>query len=409
MVSILRSSHTTKPNLLPLTRGILATSSLVVFRVNLIFDSGCANLTHYRSSLAPLVLLVVLTFVQGANAADKLAVVIDVSGSMSSYGPWQADARDALAAVFAGHSLPSRWNSNPDGADLSSFSCRATDKITLIRFGSVQSTAPYPFFSGIQSLLDPSDIESQFPLSPSSYSEARTNKALAENVAIQSVADSSGTAFVIMISDFYSDANMSDQQLAFVNKTELEFVKYPVATLSWTGNPRVQIKFFRAVSRNNQAAHAPGSEESNLTLSATGSEVNSLQLLQPRYDEHSRGVHFTWDYKGSTPPEKYDLTVTDALNGDTLFRKRGLGGTSITYPKAAPGQLQWTVTAYMRDGGSIEQVARFTVPGKRDSPVAVILLIFAIMALLGAAIVLLKKHGLPEFLAKFKRRSDAEI
>jgi len=352
--------------------------------------------THRAIRQAKLLFLLVLALTQNGRAADKLAVVIDVSGSMKNYGPWQTDAKDAIAAILAGQPLPSRWSMDPAGADLSSFSCTNQERLTLLRFGSVRPDAVYPYFTGIHTSLTPADLEAQFPTNPESYTESRTNKALAESVAIQSVADSTGTAQVIMLSDFYSDASLSNQQIAFINNTEDKATKYTLATLSWTGNPRVQIKLLRFVLRDAPA-------RKNTTA------IGSLYLSPPHYEKNSQTVLFAWNYEGPAQPEKYDVTVTDPRHGATLFRKYGLSERSVVYPRAAPGPLRWVVTAYMPNGGSLEQSAPFTVPDDTKSPLAVLFLFAVIFAAIGVLVVALKKYGPPDLLAKLKRRQDTDI
>ena len=356
----------------------------------------------YRVVLrAKLLLLLMLVLVQTSMAADRLAVVVDVSGSMKNYGSWQADARDAIVALLAGRPLPSHWSLDPGGADLGRFSCGPQERVTLLRFGSVQPSAQYPFFAAIQHGLSMEEIGSLFPLSPRDYSENRTNKALAESVAILSATDSNGTAEVIMLSDFYSDANLSDQQIKFINDTEHKFKKDTVATLSWTGNPRVQIKLLRftlgdALGKNEPPPSLPD-----------GVAQGALHLSPPRFDKSSQNLQLSWSYTGQPLPEKYDIRVTDTRN-TTLFSKYGLSSTSVTYPKAASGSIRWAVTAHIPDGKPLEQSATFTVPPGNGPSVWIVVIILAILAA-GGAYIWVKRVGLPEILQKSSSSKNTDI
>ena len=345
-------------------------------------------MTYSSIRQASLLFLLILTITQNGIAADKLAVVVDVSGSMKNYGAWQADARDAIAAVLAGRPLPSRWKSDPGGIDLSVFSCGPQDRVTLLRFGSVQPTAEYPFFAGIQHGLPSAEVESRFPTDPGDYVESRTNKALAESVAINSATDSNGNAEIIMLSDFYSDASLSDRQIAFINDTEHKFEKSTLATLSWSGNPRVQIKLIQFALRKKTIPPPP------VDTAAQG----TLHLLPPRFDKSSHNLQLGWSYQGQTSPEKYDLKIMDA-QGTTLFSKYGLGGKSVTYPRAASGLIHWTVTAYLPGGSQLEQEASFNVPGGYGPPAWIFVFILLLLAL-GGGFVWVKRVGLPEIFRK---------
>lgn len=112
----------------------------------------------------------VIALTLSGGAADNVAVVIDVSGSMRTYGPWQSDAKDAITAILAGGPLPARWSLIPSGADLSAYACRSPERATLLRFGSVQPADEYPYFDKIQNSLSPADLEAQFPINPGDYS-----------------------------------------------------------------------------------------------------------------------------------------------------------------------------------------------------------------------------------------------
>jgi hypothetical protein len=349
----------------------------------------------------PIMLLILVACALTVYGAvpDDVAVVVDVSGSMKTYGPWQADARDAISALLAGRPLPAQWEENPRGADLSTYaSINAHNHVTLVRFGSVRSTADYPYFDQIRGALSSAGLETEFPISPSDYTENRTNNALAEAVAITMIGSSGGSARVIMLSDFLADAKMSEQQLAFVNDTQGKYAKYTDATLSWVANPRVQIKLLRFIPLATV-----------LPTGAAGAEMSSLHLSQPRYDEGSQSVLLAWTYQGSGIPEKYDVKVIDARRGTTLFSKYSLGGKNVTYPKAVSGAIRWSVTAYMQDGTTLEQSAAYNIPDSGGSPIALAILLIAVVAALAVGVLVVKKHGIPNFFERFRRRADTDI
>lgn len=332
-----------------------------------------------------------------ATASDHAAIVLDVSGSMKSYGSWQMDAREALSSILSGQKLPNHWQLTPANMDLTSFASGPEGRVTFIRFGSVRATAEYPFFEGMTNSLTLSDLEGQFPVKGSDYTQNRTNNALAESVAVRETSDTSGTARVIMISDFLADAAPSEKQLTFINEIQGKYAKYTLATLSWTENPRVQIKLLKFVA----VSSPPGKEGTE--------ELGSLRLAPAHYDEHIQAVYLSWNYHGPTPPEKYGLKVIDARHGTQLFTKQNLAGASATYPKAASGPIRWSVTAYLPDGRTVEQSATYNIPDAGGSPIATLLLVLVVVALLGTGVFLLKKYGLPDFLKKLKPRPDTDF
>jgi hypothetical protein len=343
-----------------------------------------------------LLLAVVLVFSAQTAAASDVAVVVDVSGSMKDYGPWQGDAKVAIAAVLGGRPPSAEWDVTPKGADLSAYATQTQESVTLIQFGSVRATSTYPYFDRIQTSLSPSSVSAQFPINPSTYTESRTNNALAEAVAISMVGATGGPTRVIMLSDFLADARMSEEQLAFVNGVQGRYAKYTDATLSWIGNPRVQIKLLR---------FAPLSVASSTPVA--GSELGSLHLFPPRYDEASRSVIFSWNYEGPSLAEKYDVKVVDVQAGSPVFTKYNLGSKTVTYPKVSPGRFRWSIVAYAHDGKTIEQSASFVIPGK--SPIPLMILCIAIIAGLGVGIIVVKKHGFPDLFARFRRRVDTDV
>jgi hypothetical protein len=330
-------------------------------------------------------------------ASDNAAIVLDVSGSMKNYGAWQIDAREALSSILTGQRLPNHWQLTPRTTDLTSFASGPQGRVTFIRFGGVRATAEYPFFDGMRNSLTLSEFAEQFPTKASDYTQNRTNNALAESVAVRETSDTSGTARVIMISDFLADATPSEKQLAFINEIQSGYAKYTVATLSWEENPRVQIKLLKFVA----VSSPPGKEGTE--------ELGSLHLSPARYDGHTQAVYLSWNYHGPTPAEKYGLKVVDARHGNLLFTKQNLAGGGATYPKVAPGPIRWSVTAYLPDGRTVEQSATYNIPDAGGSPFAWLLLIIVLVALLGTGIFLLKKYGLPDFLKKLKSRPDIDF
>jgi len=103
------------------------------------------------------------------------------------------------------------------------------------------------------------------------------------------------------------------------------------------------------------------------------------------------------------------LTVIDARHGNLLFTKQNLASGGATYPKAASGPIRWSVTAYLPDGRTVEQSATYNVPDAGGSPLAWLVLIVVVGALLGTGIFLLKKYGMPDFLKKLKPRPDTDL
>lgn len=328
----------------------------------------------------------------GAAAADSLAVVVDVSGSMNRYGPWQPDAKKAIAAILAGN-LPQdgRWQADVSAqANLSAYAIGGDGRVLLLPFGSVRADAARPYFAGKS--LTPSELDGEFPAKASDFTQDRTNNALAEAAAIHLVGQHITNVPVVMVSDFLADATPSPDQLAFQSDIAKRYSKLTDATLSWARNPRVQIRLLLFKPR-----------ESSVEAKGPTGPPGSLRLIPPRYDSRGRNLFLAWAYDGPIAPEKFDVVVRSESRGTMLFTKRDIAGNSVTYQRAAPGRMKWSVTAVMPDGRPIEQADMYDVPGGGFPWGIAVSLAVAVAAVVGGA-VLLKKHGPPQILARFRPR-----
>jgi hypothetical protein len=323
--------------------------------------------------------------------AREIAVVVDVSGSMQGYGVWQPSARSAVMALISGQPLPTDWDAATRGAAYSSYALAEDDRVQLVEFGTVDARADYPFFL-ISHLLNRKQLEQKFPVETARFRQSKTNSTLAEAVAARLLIGSGSPGYVIMISDFRKDVELSPKQLAFVNDMQARYALYTLGTLGWQSNPQVQIKLLKMMPVDGETTGAP-----------PAGDVGRLRLAAAKYNEKNHSVLLGWAYESTEPATKFDVTVRGP-RGTTAYSKEGIAANSVTFPKAPAGQFRWTVTAYSPSGGSVQQTSGFTVP-EDNSGIAIALLVLSVVAIGVLIGFLAKKYGLPDALAFLKKKN----
>jgi hypothetical protein len=292
--------------------------------------------------LAPLILF------SGILPAADVAILVDVSGTMASYGAWQEDASALLDAVVNGRQ-PSlqQWRSAGDLKALPSFADAGS--LHFVRFGSTQS-ASFPFFGEPQK-LNAASLAAAFPKSRADYQQPRTNKPLAVAVGANLASGgAAGTARVIVISDFLVDSDLTNDQQTYVNDFESRAQVETPLILSWARDNHVQIKFLRI----GIAGVAPDDKE---PASA------SVQLLAARVLEDPRRVQFAWKVNGAAA-RHYSLQVRDAATRNLVFARNNVLSNSVLYPNPKAGRFHWQVTATLENGALVASPAAIVqVPG----------------------------------------------
>ena len=304
--------------------------------------------------------------------SSDISVLIDVSGTMRNYGPWQADANKLIESLLIGGQPDMNvWKVSGELNKGAEFRLQSGQNVHLLRFGQIRSPE-FPFFLPPRTISDLSAFRAEFPNDPSLYTEARTNKALAQAVGTK-LAEAGGIQTrLIVISDFLVDSNLNAAQLDFVNSLESRTKSEPPLIFSWKSNANVQVKLIR-VSVLGEVGTTPD----------PGADI-SIRLLAARVLEGSpRRVQFQWRMEGEAQPRYFDLTVRDSSR-KVDWISRNLIGSSAVWNGANSGKKTWQVRAVLEDGREIMSPARpFEIPGPGIAP---ILLTLAGLAALGGGI-----------------------
>jgi hypothetical protein len=296
-------------------------------------------------------LIVLLLFAIALRAGD-VALLVDVSGTMHNYGSWQPDAFALVKKLLEGDvssAAISQWEQVGDGSIVSDFAL-GTGELHLLPFGSIQGDS-FPYFSGTQK-IPLSDLRSSFPLSADLFRQSKTNKSLAQAVGTQ-LAGSSGTAHLIVISDFLIDANLTDAEREFVNHSETAAHPDAPVIYSWRPDKRVQIKLIRT--------HIPSpSAESGVQPPQDG----SIRLLGATVLSRGQGVQFRWSLSSSVPRKYYQFLVRDPKSNRIVFTRDRVLGESLTYADPPRGFLKWQVVVTLENGSILTSpIGVVKVPG----------------------------------------------
>jgi hypothetical protein len=300
------------------------------------------------------VMFVVLCWAGVDAPARTIVVAVDVSGSMGTYGAWQNDARSELKAILAGLPLDqnvNRWSISGSRASLRVYRVESGDQIVLLKFGDVSDQSEYPFFRGVEQPSDLAGLERDFPIDAGLFRESRTNKSLAESVAAK-IAGKDG--LVVIVSDFLVDARLSDRQIKFINDSASGMSESTHAILSWTQNPRVQIRF---VQYAQNAEGGAGTDQSEQEIS-----VGTLRLNAPKMAANG-ALQLSWNYEGAGSPRSYDVEVINIADQKQLFARHGLLSRSVVFEDPPAGTLAWSVSATLDDGRAVRGRSTYTIKG----------------------------------------------
>ena len=291
-------------------------------------------------------------------AASDVAVLIDVSGTMGHYGAWQEDARTLVSSVLSGNPREMGWQREGNAIALPDFALRSGDRVHLVKFGSVVSTS-FPYFKPEQTSSTPADFENSFPLSPSDYVEARTNKPLAIAVGSRLSADSAGTARLIVISDFLVDSDLNAEQQRFVNAFDSKVQTQSPVIYSWSHNPHLQVKLISNKQVTTSSSQVTQSPPDDIAIRLSGAKVF----------ESPKRVDFSWSLNKDLPDVTYSITVQNPRAGTVVFSRSRILASSVLWPSPDAGNYVWRVTANLPNDQTISSAsAPLTVPSDSMGP-----------------------------------------
>ena len=291
-------------------------------------------------------------------AAADIAVLVDVSGTMGHYGLWQPEAATLIHSILDGEFRHAAWDREGKATEPLDFKLSPGAKIHLVRFGSIHSESS-PYFRSPLTLTSPEELHKVFPQNPIEYSEAKTNKSLAQAVGGALAEDGEGAIRLIVVSDFLVDAELNSEQRQFVNSFESRVQTDPPVIYSWRTNPRVQVRLmsFKSMRRGPVAP-------SDVSPSA------SVRLSSARLYESPKRVSFTWSIVPDTPEVLYDIAVQNKRSGVVSFSRSGVLALSAIWPNPDSGDYVWKVTARLSDGTRLSSTAApLSIPGASVGPV----------------------------------------
>lgn len=275
--------------------------------------------------------------------ASDVAVVVDVSGTMGRYGKWQPDVLDLIEALTTGSpATTAKFNSTGDNQTVSQFKLAAGEGITLLKFGSVQSDA-YPFFSSAQKVGSAAELRGVFPNTPAAFREKQTNKELALAVGARLAGNS--PARLIVISDFLSDADLSQQQQQYINQFQSQSRLETPIIYTWLTDNRVLVKLMVA---NSKTETAPKHDEPAVKPATVDHQVQILEARQ--LDGSPSRYQFRWRITPVAPVKSYRLTLRDVKTRRIVIEQPGLASPAVAIPTPDPGDYFAQVTADLEDG-----------------------------------------------------------
>ena len=307
--------------------------------------------------------------------ASDVAVVVDVSGTMGRYGKWQPEALDLIEALTTGASSGSvKFNSTGDAQTASQFKLAPGEGITLLKFGSIQSDA-YPFFAAAQKVASASELRGIFPNVAGAFKEKQTNKELAFAVGARLAGNSPSR--MIVISDFLSDSDVSQQQQQYINQFQSQSKLETPIIYTWLTDSRVLVKLMIATSKD--ASHPPVPPEDDKPKTSD----HQVQILEARALDGSPARHqFRWRVTPTGQVKAYRLTLRDAKTRRVVIEQPGLATPAVAIATPAPGDYLAQITADLEDGS--QAVSRPYPLKVEGSYGGVILAVIGLAALIAA-------------------------
>jgi hypothetical protein len=283
-----------------------------------------------------------------SNAKD-VSLLVDVSGSMSQYGPWQDDALSLVKDILRGKrdASQSAWRLIGNHESVADFSISSGDGLHLVLFGSISLSA-FPYFRTFD-LNGTADLQGAFPQSERLYREARTNKPLAIAVGARLAAPKGGMAQLIVVSDFLNDSLLNKSEWDFVNKFEAQAEQSSPVTFSWSQNPNVQVKLMKVTLAQNSTL-----ELGNGQTPPPPAPGGFIQLFTPQFlPGGQRAMQFRWRLSDSAKLLDYMIEVVDQRTGRLIIHRAGLITATFIWAHPPSGAYGWRVIATREDQSEI--------------------------------------------------------
>jgi hypothetical protein len=320
-------------------------------------------------------LLMAIAILAFPMPAADVAVVVDVSGTMGRYGPWQSDALALTQAVLSGESFDkSRFVSTGSPQAVFEFKLNPGEAIHVLRFGSIQ-TSGFPFFNPPDKTTV-AQLPLVFPRQAKDFAQTRTNKELAIAVAGRLIGS---PARMIVISDFLVDADANQQQQQFINDFQAQNGVQTPLIFNWLTDKRVMIRMM--VASTSPLVTPLPSPQSNEAPSV--SPQHQVQILEARQAEGSPSqVQIRWRLVPTGTAKSYRISVRDARTRKIVRDQAGLVLPSATVQLQGPGDYLVMVTAEFENGS---QAVSRSFPVKVEGSGNLILVLLGLVAVRFAA------------------------
>ena len=289
---------------------------------------------------------------------------------MANYGPWQEDVRRLVTRILLGGALDGDWRQDGSTSAVAEFRLDSGDHVRLLQFGSVQTPA-FPFFAPATTVAVPAEFESNFPIDPSRYREARTNKPLAIAVGAHLVSGAEGVSRLIVISNFLVDSDATVQQQEHINQFESKAkIESPLINL-WNRNPHVQIKLLRisgVVSNGSAPIGPPPASDARV-------QITGAKLL-----DSPRRLLLNWNLVGTEEEATYTVTIREPKSGKSgkTILSRTVLNSSLLVPNPPSGKFVWQIVAKLpRDLMVSSPLTQLEIPGETPFGVIVLLVVAA--------------------------------
>lgn len=326
--------------------------------------------------------------------ASDVTVVVDVSGTMGRYGKWQPDVLDLIESLATGAPAAGpKFTSTGDTSTAAQFKLAAGEGMTLLKFGSIQSDA-YPFFTNAQKVANATELRGVFPNTAVAFKEKLTNKELAFAVGARLAGAS--PARMIVISDFLSDADVSEQQQQYINQFQSQSKLETPIIYTWLTDKRVLVKLMVANAKLEATAPVAASP------AETPKTDHTVQILEARALEG--GKHqFRWRITPAAPVKSYRLTIRDVKTRKIVIEQPGLASPAVAISTPPPGDYFAQVTADLEDGS--ESASR-PYPLKVEGSYGGILLALAALAAIVGGLWFFMRRANKQKADPNKRRED---
>ena len=312
--------------------------------------------------------LVLFFLTVGLLDAKDIAVLIDVSGTMADYGPWQEHVRRLVTGILWGGALDGGWRQDGSTSAAAEFRLDSGDHVRLLQFGSVQTPA-FPFFAPAINVAVPAEFESNFPINPSRYREARTNKPLAIAVGAHLVSGAEGLARLIVISDFLVDSDATVQQQEHINQFESKAKIESPLIYSWNRNPHVQVKLL-LISGVASNASAP--------VGFPAASDSRVQITGAKLLDSPKRLLLSWNLVGTEEEATYTVTIREPRSGKTILSRTVLN-SSLLVPNPPSGKFVWQIVAKLARNVTVSSpLTQLEIPS--ETPLGTIALLFVAAA-----------------------------